>query len=92
MARTTIFIVVATVVNLLMTIAIFLALFVLYGLTLAKVLPSGAVAVAVFVCFLLAIVGAGFGYKALLKFGQKKYDLEKMLGGRQSKTGRSRID
>ncbi len=92
MARTSIFIVVATLVNLVMTAAIFLALFVLYGLTLGPILPSGAVAVAVFVCFILAVVGAGFGYKALLKYGQKRYDLEKMLGGRNVKRGDKRLD
>lgn len=43
---------------------------------------------AVFVCFILALVGAGFAYKALLKYGQKRYDLEKLLGGRTGKPGK----
>lgn len=78
--RTALFIVVATIVNLLITVTIFLILMVLYGLTLARLLPPETGAIGTFVCFILSVVGAGFVYKKILNYGQKRYDLEKLIG------------
>lgn len=78
--RMALFIVLATIGNLAVTLIFFLLLMVLYGLTLARVLPPTAGAIGTFVCFVLAVIGAGFAYKAALGWARKRYDLEALLG------------
>ncbi len=80
-ARTGLFIAGATVVNLVVTAGLFMVIIVLYGLTLSRVLPPEAGAVAFFASFVLAVVGAGLVYRQLLKYARKRFELDKFLGG-----------
>jgi len=74
------FILAATVANMLATALIFVALLGLYGLTLGRVLKLSSAAPVVLVAFVAAVVASGFVYNRVIKLLSAKYDLEGRLG------------
>jgi len=75
--NTIIFILAATVFNIIITMICFLLLIILYSQILFSLLPDNSVAWALPVIFILAIVAAIFIYRALIKVFIKKVDMEK---------------
>lgn len=76
-ANTLLFILGATVVNVLVTLVLFVALFVLVGYFLAPVLPESVTSILVMVVFIASIAGTYFIYHAVVKLLAKKIDMEK---------------
>jgi intracellular septation protein A len=74
------FILVATLANMLATALIFVALLGLYGLTLGRVMKISSAAPVVFVAFAAAVVISGFIYNRVIKKLSAKYNLEGRLG------------
>ncbi|PKL06428.1 MAG: hypothetical protein CVV53_04360 [Spirochaetae bacterium HGW-Spirochaetae-9] len=79
-ARTAIFVIAASLGNILVTGVIFVACLGIYSLTLGRWLSPTAVMWAVVASFLIAMVGAFFLYKKALSFAQKRFNLEERLG------------
>ncbi|HUW40209.1 MAG TPA: hypothetical protein VMV90_04315 [Rectinemataceae bacterium] len=76
--RAAIFVLLATIGNLVVTALFFVAILFAYGLTLGRFLQLGAFAV--FGAFVIAIVLSVLVYTAVLKRLRRKYDLEKLMG------------
>ncbi len=76
--RATLFVILATIGNLLVTAILFFGILFAYGLTLGRFLHLGAFAV--FGSFVVAIVLTVFVYNAILKRLRKRYDFGKLLG------------
>jgi membrane protein YdbS with pleckstrin-like domain len=79
-ARLLVFVLVATVLNVLATAIIFVALIGLYAVTLGRILPPEAVVWAVGIFFLLALIGTAFVYRRLVAFARTRYKLDELLG------------
>jgi len=79
-AKAAIFVIVASIGNILATGMIFIACLGIYSLTLGRWLPQAAVMWAVVASFLIAMVGAFLLYKKALSLAQKKFNLEEKLG------------
>jgi len=79
-AKAAIFVIVASIGNILATGLIFIACLGIYSLTLGRWLPQTAVMWAVVASFLIAMVGAFLLYRKALSFAQKKFNLEERLG------------
>jgi hypothetical protein len=75
-----IFILCATVANIVSTAVYFVALLALYGLTLARLIKIPTAMPVILVAFILAVVLASLTYSLVLKKLRKRYDLEKRLG------------
>jgi hypothetical protein len=75
--NTLLFILAATVFNILVTIAAFLALLFLFTLVIMQRLPENTTAWAIPVIFIGAIVVSFVIYRAVLKFFMKKVDIDK---------------
>jgi hypothetical protein len=78
-ANTWVFILVATVFNVFLTLVCFFVLFALFfGVIVPQFnLPENVMSVGIVMVFILAIAGAFFIYRALLKIFTKKVDMEK---------------
>jgi protein-S-isoprenylcysteine O-methyltransferase Ste14 len=74
------FILAATVVNILLTVVSFLALYLPYALLIAPRLPPSSVIWTLALLFLLALVISFIAYHALLKLFIKKVDVRKRFG------------
>jgi len=79
-AKTALFVVVASLANILMTGIIFLACLALYAWTLGKLLPASAVMWAVVFCFVISLGATFVLYKKLLTIAQEKFHLEEKIG------------
>lgn len=79
-ARTVLFILAATVVNMLATALVFVLLLVLYGLTLGRVLAVPSSAPIILVAFLAAVFISAFLYKKGLQWARKRWKLDEKLG------------
>jgi len=79
-SRTLLFVLAATAANILITAAAFVLLLVLYGLSLGRILPPGAAAPAIILCFIAAVLLSAFVYKKGLDWARKKWRLEEKLG------------
>ncbi|HTX74489.1 MAG TPA: leader peptide processing enzyme [Rectinemataceae bacterium] len=79
-ASTLLFMLAATLVNLLLTGGFFFGLLFIYGLTLGRFLRLGSSAYVIFAAFIAAIVLSILVYNAILKLLRKRFDLEKRLG------------
>lgn len=79
-AKAAIFVIVASIGNILATGLIFIACLGVYSLTLGRWLPQSAIMWAVVASFLIAMVGAFILYRKALSFAQKKLNIEEMLG------------
>jgi hypothetical protein len=78
--RTLLFMLGATLANILVAGIVFVGLLLLYGLTLGRVLKAGAAGPVILVAFLLSIVASAFIYKKALDWARKKWNLEEKLG------------
>lgn len=76
--RTAVFILLATVGNLLLTAVFFVGLLLLYGLTLGRVMQPGPFAL--LGAFVIAVILTVVVYSAVLKGLRKRYDFEKLMG------------
>jgi len=84
--KTALFMLIATVANILATAVAFVLILVLYGLTLGRVLKLESSAPVIIIAFIGSIVLAGFAYKKALDWANKKWHLEEKLGlGRRDK-------
>jgi hypothetical protein len=79
-ARTFLFILAATVVNMLVTALVFVLLLVLYGFTLGRVLKLPTAAPVIFVAFVASVLISGFAYKKALDWARAKWKLDEKLG------------
>ena len=75
--NTVVFIFAATVFNVIVTMACFLIMIVLYSQFLLPMLPEDSIAWALPVMFVFSIVAAIFIYRALIKLLAKKINVEK---------------
>lgn len=74
--NTVLFMLGATVFNIVITVACFVLLLVLYGRLLAPILPAEAAAWGLPIIFVASIVLAFFLYKFAVKFMMKKIDVD----------------
>lgn len=79
--RRGIFLLVATLANMLLTFIIIIALIVLWSLIAQQLgISANSMAPAIIVAFLVAVVLSGFIYSRVLKALQKRPDLEERFG------------
>ena len=76
-ANTLFFVLGATVLNIVIMLVIFVALFVLFGALLAPRLPQTAVSIVLLLLFIASIVLTYFVYHKLVLLLSKKVDMEK---------------
>ncbi|MDA8426677.1 MAG: hypothetical protein M0Z80_11125 [Treponema sp.] len=76
--RAALFVLLATVGNLVVTALLFAAILFAYSLTLGRFLQLGPFAL--FGAFVIAVVLSVLVYTAILKRLRRKYDLEKLIG------------
>jgi hypothetical protein len=85
--NTLLFVLGATVVNVLMMVVTFLVLFVLFARFLAPIVPPEAGQFVVLALFIVAILGTYFIYHKLVKLMQSRVDMEKyfdpIFGGKR---------
>jgi hypothetical protein len=70
----------ATIFNLLVTALLFIALIFLYSITLGRMLPPESILWAIVVSFLASMVGGILVYKKTLSWARVKYGLDEKLG------------
>jgi hypothetical protein len=75
--NTLLFILAATLANIVLTIISFLLLYLLYAVLLSPRLPADSVIWCLAIIFILALIVAFFVYQGLLKLFQKKVDVQK---------------
>jgi uncharacterized protein YqfA (UPF0365 family) len=78
--RSVLFMLGATVFNVLLTAIIFVALIVLYSLTLGRLLSAPSAALAIGLCFILALVATAIIYRKVLEAMRKRIDFEASFG------------
>jgi membrane protein YdbS with pleckstrin-like domain len=78
--NTVLFILAATVANILVMMVIFLLLFVLFGRFLAPQIPPNIGVYVLMVLFVLSIVATYFIYHRAVRWLSSKYELEKYFG------------
>lgn len=75
-SRIFLFIILASLANILITFALFLLFLWFYSISLAKILPQTAIVWAIAGDFLLSMLAAFFIYKKLLPYAKSKFKLE----------------
>jgi membrane protein YdbS with pleckstrin-like domain len=70
----------ATVANILLMVICFALLMALYSVLLSKILPTEALIWAIAVAFILALVISTLVYRRLLKLLRERYHLDEYLG------------
>ncbi len=75
--NTILFILVATLVNIVIMLAVFVLLFVLFGLFLAPHVPEAVTSILVLLIFVGSITLTYFIYHKLVQFISRKVDMEK---------------
>jgi len=86
-ARTVLFILAATIANMVATAVVFILLIVVYGLTLGRLLPVASSGPVILVAFLAAVVVSAIAYKKALDWARKRWNLEQRLGFGPRKSG-----
>lgn len=76
-ANTVLFIIAATVINVIVTMVCFMILLISYSHFLFSILPDGSLAWALPLIFVVSIIVAFFVYRVLIRFFTKKVDVEK---------------
>ena len=76
-SNTVIFLLVATVVNIVVTIVLFLALLVIYAKFFANLLPKDAASWILLLDFVVSIVGSFLVYRIAVKMIAKRWDFDK---------------
>lgn len=79
-SRLALFMVGATLANILLTFALFFALLALYSATLGQVLKAQSAGFAILACIILAFVGSTFIYNRALAALRKRPDLADKFG------------
>lgn len=79
-ARTLLFLLVATVGNLVLTVALFAGILVLYSATLGQVLRLRSAVLPVFASFALAVLGSTLAYLKVLDLLRKRPGLGEKFG------------
>ena len=74
--KTLLFLIVATIGNIVLTAVFFVLLLWLYSISLARILPGTAIAWVISLCFILAMAGTFFVYRKLLTLLRVRYHLE----------------
>jgi uncharacterized membrane protein len=80
--RLVLFMVGATLFNVLVTAIIFVALIVVYNFTFAKMAKAPSAAIFLGIDFLLAIIASSFVYKKALEALRKRINFEEKFGSR----------
>ncbi len=75
-SRILVFVVLASLANILITFAFFLFFLWIYSISLARLLPQTAIVWAIAGDFLLSMLAAFFIYKKLLPYAKSKFKLE----------------
>jgi len=75
-SRILVFVVLASLANILITFAFFLFFLWIYSISLAKLFPQTAIVWAIAGDFLLSMLAAFFIYKKLLPYAKSKFKLE----------------
>jgi len=70
----------ATIANILLMVICFVLLMLLYSALLSKILPAEALIWAIAVAFILALIVSTLIYRRLLKFLRERYHLDEYLG------------
>lgn len=70
----------ATIANILIMVVCFVLLMALYSALLSKILPAEALIWAIAVAFILALIVSTVIYRRLLKFLRDRYHLDEYLG------------
>jgi len=78
--RRFLFFIAAMAANVLATGAIFVLLLLIYGFTLARLLPPTSSAIAMIVAFLVAVLVSSLCYARFLDWARKRWKLEEKLG------------
>jgi hypothetical protein len=78
--RCAIFMIVATLGNIVVTFALFFGLLALYGATLGQILKVRSAGPAILVCIVLSIVGSAIVYNKVLGAIRKRPDLVEKYG------------
>lgn len=78
--RTVLFMIGATLLNIVLTAALFVGFLALYSITLGQVLKTPSAGLAIGLSFVLAIVASSFIYKKILEFLRKRVDFEAKFG------------
>jgi hypothetical protein len=79
-ARIALFMLAASLGNVLVTGAIFVTCLGLYSLSLARILPQEAVIWAIGGSFLISLIGSILVYKRAIRFVRGRFDLDAWLG------------
>ena len=79
-ARTLLFLLAATVGNLILTVALFAGLLVLYSATLGQVLKLRSAALPILTSFALAVLGSTLAYHKVLDVLRKRPGFEEKFG------------
>jgi len=78
--RVALFMTAASLGNILVTAVLFIASLGLYSLTLARILPEGALVWAILAGFALSLLGSVLVYRKALALIRRKVDLDAWLG------------
>jgi len=78
--RCAVFMIAATLGNIVVTFALFFGLVALYGATLGQILKVKSAGIAILVCIVLSIVGSAIIYNKVLGALRKRPDLVKKYG------------
>jgi len=78
--RTVLFMIGATLLNILLTAALFVGFLALYSITLGQVLKTPSAGLAIGVSFILAIIVSSVLYKKFLELLRKRIDFEATFG------------
>ncbi|GAB6276124.1 MAG: hypothetical protein SAMD01599839_06640 [Rectinema sp.] len=78
--KVVLFVIGATIVNILLMAVCFVLLMLLYSVLLSKILPAEALIWAIAVAFILALFMSTLIYRRLLKLLRERYHLDEYLG------------
>jgi cytochrome c biogenesis protein CcdA len=78
--RCAVFMIVATLGNIVVTFALFFGLVALYGATLGQILKVKSAGIAILACIVLSIVGSALIYNRVLSSLRKRPDLVEKYG------------
>lgn len=78
--KVALFVIGATVANILLMVICFVLLMLLYSALLSKILPAEALIWAIAVAFILALLMSTLIYRRLLKLLRERYHLDEYLG------------
>jgi hypothetical protein len=78
--RTVLFMIGATLLNIVLTAVLFVGFLALYSVTLGQILKTPSAGLAIGVSFMLAIIASSVIYKKILELLRKRIDFEATFG------------